>query len=431
MDKNATATRIPLPYTDSVLSECVVPTTSLHHVYDLPKVLPVHDLDASIEYAIRNPIGTRQLADIVSGKHRVAIIVDDLTRPTPAARILPVVMREIHRAGVHPSEITIVMALGSHRKMTDAEIIHKIGLDAFNTYKVTQSHFDEPAHLRSIGTSADGVEIFIDEVVASADVKIGIGSIVPHGAVGWSGGGKIIYPGVAGKTTVTQFHFTHGLTEANLTGLDETSVRDRMEAWVDIVGLDFIVNSILTPDEEVYDVVAGHFKQAHRAGVIKAHDAYLVEYDTQSDVAIAVSYPHDHDFWQAGKGFYCAESMVKDGGHVILVTPCPEGVGVHSTYPVLIGRDDNVERIRAILRGEEPMPADPLPLAPAAMMKRIRGRLTLHIVSPGIEHEPMKAAGILVHPSIQAAIDHVLTLNPKATISVVRSAELYFQKRGS
>ena len=109
------------------------------------------------------------------------------------------------------------------------------------------SRFDDPDHLVNVGKSEDGVTILIDEEVINADIKIGIGSIVPHAALGWSGGGKIIYPGVAGKETVMHFHYTHGLTEANLTGQEETVVRTRMEDWVQHVGLDFIVNCVLTP----------------------------------------------------------------------------------------------------------------------------------------------------------------------------------------
>lgn len=419
--------RIPLPYKIKNLTDCIIPKDSLHHIYDLPKVSSTNSLKDMVRHAISNPIGSNQLSEVVRNKSNIVIIIDDITRPTPTDKILPIVIKEIEEAGHSSNDITILVALGSHRKMETHEIISKVGSNIYNDYRVLQSHFDEPEKLKLIGISEDGVEIYIDEVVASADIKIGIGSIVPHGAVGWSGGGKIIYPGVAGKKTVTQFHFTHGLTQSNFTGHDETIVRDRMEKWVEIVGLDFIINAILTPEAEVYDVVAGHFIRAHREGIKKAHKAYIVPFFEQSDVAIAVSHPHDHDFWQAAKGIYCSQPIVREGGDIILVTPCTEGVGVHKDFPRLMNEKNNAHRIQTMLEGKEPYPKDPLPIAPAAMVEKMRKTLSLHIVSPGIEIPAMHEAGIIVHKTIESAINHILSKNHKAKFSVVRSAEICFR----
>lgn len=313
--------------------------------------------------------------------------------------------------------------------MTELELETKLTKKICETYQITQSHFNDPSQLVLVGRSDDGVDIFIDAQVARADFKIGIGSIVPHGAVGWSGGGKIIYPGVAGESTVTQFHYTHGLTEANLTGMDETNVRTRLENWVEVVGLDFIVNCVLTPMADVYHVVAGHYVRAHRAGVLKAHEAYVQEYSRQDDIVISVSHPHDSDFWQAGKGFYCAESLVRDGGALIVATPCPEGLGNHTTYPERIGREDNVEIIKSILSGLGKVPEDPIPLAPAAMMARIRKRIHLHMASPGITQDMIGKADITYHQSIQSGLDVLISQYHRPSISVVLSAELCFYKK--
>jgi len=422
-------TFIKFPYDDPSISGISVPTRLLRGVYRLPKVAPIGDLDEAIQSAVRNPIGTMELRHLVKPHQRIAIIVDDNTRPTPVSKILPVILDELENSGVAMDSIAIVIALGSHRKMTSAEIRAKVGEKIADGYSVSQSHFDDPEQLVLVGKSEDGVEIYIDKEVARADMKIGIGSIVPHGAVGWSGGGKIIYPGVAGKATVTQFHFTHGLTESNLTGLDETIVRARMEKWVDIVGLQFIVNCVLTPESEVFHVVAGHYVSAHREGIKYAQQVYVQPFEKQSDIVVSISHPHDPDFWQAGKGFYCAESLVKDGGSILVATPCPEGLGLHDSYPERIGKDDNVEIIKAVLDGEAPMPQDPLPLAPAAMMAKIRKRIHLHIASPGLTREMMGKAGIIVHNSAQEGLDFLLSQKKDSTVSVVLSAEVCFKSQ--
>ncbi|NLO61529.1 MAG: nickel-dependent lactate racemase [Spirochaetales bacterium] len=421
-------TRIAFPYTDERIAYVDVPTRYLHQVHDLPKVKPLANVDQAVEDAIAHPIGTKRLGDVVKVGDRVAIIVDDITRPTPAYNILPAVLKELASAHIANDQIVIVMALGSHRYMTDEEIDTKISKEIHDTYRVTQSHFNDPGQLTLVGTSEDGVDIYIDSEVARADVKIGIGSIVPHGAVGWSGGGKIIYPGIAGESTVTRFHYTHGLTEQNLTGIDETVVRSRMERWVEVVGLQFIVNCVLTPSAEVYHVVAGHYIKAHRAGVAKAQKAYIRHYDRQDGILISIPYPHDPDLWQAGKGFYCAESLVKDGGAILVATPCPEGIGLHASYPERIGRDDNVEIIKSILDGTGELPEDPIPLAPGAMMAKIRKRINLHMASPGLSEQLLEKSGIMWHESVRGGLDYLLTKYDNPSISVVLSAEICFKK---
>ena len=426
-----TSTFVKFPYSDPSIAGITVPTARLREIYRLPKVQPIADLDEAIRSAVRNPVGTRQLRSLVKANQRVAIIVDDMTRPTPVSKVLPVVIDELLESGVGKGDISIVVALGSHRPMTEAEIRAKVGGEVADGYRVSQSHFDDPEQLVLVGKSEDGVEIFIDREVARADLKIGIGSIVPHGAVGWSGGGKIIYPGVAGKATVTQFHFTHGLTEANLTGMEETIVRARMEKWVDIVGLHFIVNCVLTPEAEVFRVVAGHYVSAHREGVKFAQQVYVQPFDRQSDIVVSISHPHDPDFWQAGKGFYCAEPLVRDGGSLLVATPCSEGLGLHGSYPERIGSEDNVEIMKAVLRGERPMPPDPLPLAPAAMMAKVRKRIHLHVASPGLTEAMMGKAGIVRHASVQEGFDFLLSQKKDASVSIVLSAELCFRYRSA
>jgi nickel-dependent lactate racemase len=418
---------IALPYKEKELSGVRVPRKLLNSIYTLPEVDPVPNIQESVLMALNNPIGSACLRELINPSFRVAIIVDDITRPTPTAIILPYVLAELADAGLSNNQITIVMALGSHRNMSEIELEQKLSKEVISKYRITQSHFDDPENLVLLGQSEDGVDIYIDVEVATADFKIGLGSIVPHGAVGWSGGGKIIYPGVAGENTVAYFHYTHGLTEANLTGMDETVVRTRLEEWVDIVGLDFIINAVLTPNAEVYDIVAGHYIAAHRAGVASAHKAYTREYNRQDDIVVSVSHPHDIDFWQAGKGFYAAEALVKDGGSIIVATPCPEGVGLHYLYPERIGRDDNVELIRQIIDGKGEMPDDPISLAPAAMVSKIRKRINLHIVSPGLTAEDMGKAYIQTHSSIQEGLEYLIKQYENPSISVVLSAELCFK----
>ena len=388
---------------------------------------PATDLVGETQRALREPVGTPGLAELARGKKRVALLVDDVTRPTPAARILPVVLDELHRRGLGPEQVTIIAALGSHRPMSEQELRAKVGDGLYDAYPVINSRFDDPAHLRYFGTSEDGVPIRIDEAAADADLKIGIGGIVPHGLAGWSGGGKIIYPGVAGRDTVMYLHFSHGLTAENMTGREECSVRLKMEKWVEIVGLDFVVNCVLTPDDGVARVVAGHYRDAQRQGVAFARRVYGRGIREKVDILLSAAYPHDLDFWQAAKGIYGPEALLNDGGTLLLVSPCTEGAGNHAEFLPLIGRDDNPERLRQILQGRSKPPADPIPLAPAAMMARMRRRFRCVVVSPGMGRNELGSAGYEKMDDVQSAMDTLLVRYPEGRVAVVLRSDLTFR----
>jgi nickel-dependent lactate racemase len=173
------------------------------------------------------------------------------------------------------------------------------------------------------------------------DIHIGIGCLVPHPVMGWGGGGKILYPGIAGEETVAYFHLKASLHDENMFGLDTTPIRDMMENWVDAIGLDFIINVVLNAKQQIADVVAGHYVLAHRAGVQKGKRISGCRVTEKADVVIVSSHPADQDFWQSPKAMYAAERALKgeSGGTMILVSPNYEGVGPHPEYPELMGKD--------------------------------------------------------------------------------------------
>jgi lactate racemase len=417
--------RVELPYAAPELSACEIPADRLSAIYRMAEPPIVPDLPCEISAALASPFGAPRLARLAAGRGRIAVLVDDMTRPTPAARILPVVLEELCRAGVRREQVTIVLALGSHRRMSPEEIRAKVGAGIVADYPVLNSRFDDPAHLDYLGTSDDGVPIWIDEVVARADLRVGIGGIVPHGAVGWSGGGKLLYPGVAGQETVARFHFAHGVTEENMTGREDCPIRLRMERWVDRVGLEFIVNCVLTPDDRVFRVVAGHYRDAQRAGVVLAKEIYSRRIQERVDIVVSAAYAHDLDFWQAAKGIYGPEALLRDGGTLLLVAPCPEGSGPHPAFLERIGRDDNREILLGILGGQAP-PPDPISLAPAAMMAKMRRRFRCAAVSPGLSAPQLAQAGYEKFDDVQSGLETLLARYPQGRVAVVLRSDLTF-----
>ena len=347
----------------------------------------------------------------------VAIICEDATRPTPTPPILETLVRALTDRGVRERDITIVMALGSHRPMTEAEIIAKVGESLFGRIAVVNSEFRDRDRLVHRGRAPGGVEVWVDQRVAMADVRVGVGSIVPHPAVGWSGGGKIIYPGVTGEETVAQFHVRHGRTPRNMFGEDDCPVRLEMEEWVPTVGLDFIVNAVVTPDRRIYRVVAGHFVDAHRAGVRYAKEVYEVSVPALADVAVVSSAPANADFWQGGKGILSGDRAVKDGGTLLLVSPCVEGVGPHPEVVKTCRADDPDAELE---RGLKAAGGDVLALAVGATVGRIRQRLRLGIVTDGLSDGQVEAAGLVRYKDIASGLREAFErYGPDLTVTVV------------
>lgn len=359
-------------------------------------VAPAADGAERIAHALDNPVGTT-LESLMDESKRVCIIVDDVSRPTPAELILSVLLPRLHKLGVKKENIYFVLALGSHRRMTQAEVEQKLGAANAAEYAVYQSSFADPNELLDLGLSETGVPIVVYKKVMDSDVRIGIGNIVPHNTLGWSGGSKILFPGVTSEETVCQFHMrAMRRTDTPIFGNVDNPVRRDVEKWTEKIGLHFIINTILADGAQIFDVVAGHHVQAHRKGVELAKKVYSVPSPKEADIVIVDSHPSDCDFWQGTKGFNPSNLIVKDGGSVILVSPFYEGVGPHAEYPVLLGRDDADAVLEAIMRdglaAAEGM--DPLAVAVGALISRMRQRFDMYIYSDGVDDELLRTAQI-------------------------------------
>ena len=320
------------------------------------------------------------------------------------ARILPALLKRLGRAGISDDRITIVMALGTHRPMTAREIAAKVGDEVARRVRVENHNFQDPAALSYVGQSEDGVPVWINRRVQRADFRIAVGNIVPHPVAGWAGGGKIVYPGVAGTETVDGFHGAFGTDLRNRLGADQTPVRDEIERLVGHVGLEFIVNTILSGEGTIYRVVAGDFRLAHRQGVAYAREVYAVKAEGRADVAIVSSYPADVDFWQAGKAVYSGELLVRDGGTLILVTPCPERVV--QNHDLLYYMRTRPAELQQQLRSFQV--ADRAAAAAAVRVGMVNERIHVSVVSDGLTEEDAAGLGYEHGTDLQNAVDRAM-----------------------
>ena len=294
--------------------------------------------DSEIERAFAEPIGTPPIAELALSKKSAAIIVDDLSRPTPAAKIIPFLLRELASAGIPKSEIRFVVGGGSHRPLTDEEVAKKVGADIAAEYEVTSHNFMS-GDLRGYGNLDSGLPIYINRVVADADFKVCLGGIYPHGAVGFGGGAKLIVPGVSGFDTMFYFHTfspSRGHAVIEREGA-EPDHRDYAEQVAAVIGLDVIANVVLNSRREICGLFVGDYIQAHRAGAYFAVDTYGTEIPQQSreetDLVVLNCYPLDSDPIQTGKALWAAGYF--KNAYKMVLNPASDGICYHGLFDQL------------------------------------------------------------------------------------------------
>ena len=266
--------------------------------YQIPRRKDLTDRD--ILDIIQSPIASKSLLELARSRKKVAIVVDDISRPTPANKLLPHVFSALHDAGVEDHQVRIVIAVGAHRPLSEKEISLKFGQDIAGRYKI-RNHCFAGDSLKHLGVSCHGVPITMDDWVAEADLKIGIGSIIPHDAAGYSGGGKLLVPGVSGFATLLSLHALfekrgRGILENTGRDLD---FRDCIESIAHHVGLDFIINCVVGQGRELVGLFAGDMIEAYKRAASFAESLYTFQISKklaeETDIVLFNSYPLDVD----------------------------------------------------------------------------------------------------------------------------------------
>jgi len=319
--------RVELPYRDTVQS-LEIPQRNLACVVE-PKPGPRPESDASmIAEALDHPFGVGSLSEALAGAETVAVVVDDLDRPTPVYRVFPLLLERLKRLGFDAKSIRVVMAVGTHKEPPRQEVERKVGPEALSL-GVTLHNSLAKEKLTFLGVSSTGTPAWVNAHVASADRRIGVGNVAPHPWAGYGGGGKILMPGVSAWEAIGRNHLIGLSSKATIGRVDGNPIRRDMEEVAGIVGLDFILNTVHDGDGRLVDAVAGHYVEAHREGVKKARPIYEHPLPEPADILVMAFGPRDETLWQAiGKGYTQVVPLaaLKEGGTLILVASCHEGV---------------------------------------------------------------------------------------------------------
>ena len=284
---------------------------------------------AEVLRALAAPIGTPRLRDLVRPGERVAIITSDITRPMPTHLVMPPLLDELYAAGVRREDITLVFALGSHRPHTLEERRTLAGERAFSEITCVDG---DPLDCVHMGTTSAGTPVDVTRVVAEADRRICLGNIEYHYFAGYSGGAKAIMPGVSTRAAIQANHSMMVQEDACVGNLTTNPLRRDIEEAADICGVDFICNVVLDEHKQIIHAVAGDVTAAHRAGCAFLDTLYQIKIKQRSDIVMVSQggAPKDLNLYQTQKALDNAKHAVRDGGIIILIGSCREGLGEHT-----------------------------------------------------------------------------------------------------
>ncbi len=400
------------------------------------KATPLPDELAAINHALDHPIGVEPLAVLARGKKTAAISVCDITRPAPNPRTLPPLLHRLHQSGIAARDITILIATGLHRAATPEEIDLIVGPEIARNYRIV-SHDARALHEHThLGETRRGTPVHIDARFATADLRITLGFIEQHLMLGFSGGRKLVAPGLAAQETIKVIHSPRFVreplaTEGSIAG---NPLHDELLEIARMARQDFILDVTLTqessqqPDRarHISGVFAGDPVRAHAAGVEFLERYCLEEIDEPADVVItsAAGFPLDLTLYQSVKGICAASHLVKPGGRILLVAQCAEGLGSPEFAAGLASTtsfSDYLDSLRNV-----PVEVDQWQVEKLAIAAL---RNEIYLYTPGVLSHPLGPLAARIFPTLDKAVAAVLNgLPPRARVVCVPEGPYTFAR---
>ncbi|PLT27886.1 nickel-dependent lactate racemase [Peribacillus deserti] len=300
-----------------------------------PKDLPGLDEDLEeLKQALRNPIGTPPLREMVKATDKVAIAISDITRPTPNHKLVPVLIEELNHVPIE--NFVIINGTGTHRDQTREEFVQMLGEWVVDNVRIINNQCQNKETLVNIGRSKFGCDVYLNKEYVEADFKIVTGFIEPHFFAGFSGGPKGIMPGIAGLETIMTFHNARMIGDARSTwgNMQDNPVQDMTREINSMCKANFMLNVTLNKEKEITSVFAGELFEAHDRGCEFVKEHAMIKCEDRFDVVITSNsgYPLDQNLYQTVKGMSAAHKIVKEGGTIIIASECSDGLPNHGNY---------------------------------------------------------------------------------------------------
>ena len=410
--------KIPLPYGKSHLTAILPDGWHVEHIVP-EKTDPAADPIALIREALENPVGDSSLD--LSNVNKIAIAINDKTRPVPHKDLLPPLLAQLEALGASRDAITFVIATGAHPLMLPEEYAMILPDDIIGKYRLICHDATDDASLVYLGITTRGTPVFINQDFMAADLRIVVGNIEAHQFQGFSGGVKSAAIGLAGKATIRHNHAMMTMDASRLGRYEDNPARQDVEEIGRMIGVHFALNVVLNVEKRIVQVVAGDPIEVMCTAIPTVRQIYQVTVEAPFELILASpgGHPKDINLYQAQKALAHAALVAKDGATVVLVAACPEGTGspgyqnwmIHSQ---MTSHDAVIERIK-----QEGFQIGP---HKAFLLARDATRLQVQLVS---EMAPDLVRKLLLHPatSLDEAIGKALAdLPPQARIGIISAA---------
>ncbi len=363
-----------------------------YQVLEAHSAHPLKDALGAVTEALDNPVGCPPLTELARGKKSAAISVCDITRPAPNRLVLPPLLKRLESAGVERDAITILIATGLHRPAPPAEIEEIVGADIAGRYRVLNHDARNLSEHRHLGTTRSGTPVYIDRRFVDADLHITLGFIEPHLMLGYSGGRKLIAPGLAAQETVKVLHSPRFMRDARSHegSIEDNPLHAELLEIARMAGHHFLVDAALSRGSADYgrrpvaQIFAGSPEAAHAEGVEYVSRIMLETLPEPADAVIttAAGYPLDMTFYQAVKGVTAASHIVKPGGRILLIAECAEGTGASEFHRMLTGNASSTAFLKKL--DSEPVEVDQWQLEKLALVQQ---NCELLFYVPGVAKE--------------------------------------------
>ena len=370
------------------------------------------DEEAEIERAVSNPIGVPHLEELARGKKTAVIVVPDISRPIPRPKMLAPILKRLAAAGIPDSGITLIYGVGTHRTHTEEERVNLVGREIHSRFRCIDHQYTECVRL---GHTSRGTPVEVSKEYMSAELKMSIGEVELHYFAGYTGGAKAVLPGVSSKESVQENHKMM-IMPGSASGVAEGNpIREDMEEAARMAGLDFTLCVVQDESGKVVRAYAGDFIKAHRQAAKVVDQAYKVRIPRKADIVLVSSggYPKDISLYQAQKAIENAKYAVREGGTMVVLAECSEGIG-HKVFHEWIDQaekpQDVIDRLKRqfVFGGHK-----------AVALARLVGVAETYLIS-AMGQELTEKAFMKHSPSAQEALDLAIAKHgPKPSIIVI------------
>ncbi len=381
---------------------------------------PLADPPQAVWDQLARPSGTPPLAELARGRQSACVVICDVTRPVPNQILLPPILQTLEQSGIPRNRILILVATGLHRPNLGDELAEMVGQTIMEAYRIENHDGRDLSQHAYLGDTPRGVPVWIDRRYVEADLKITTGLIEPHFMAGFSGGRKLICPGLAAWETVKAWHSPDFLEHPNArAGQLEGNPVHEENTWIGRrAGCDFIVNTVLDAQRQILALMAGDMEAAFYEGVSFVSHLLTDTVPEPVDIVVTTSagYPLDTTFYQSIKGMVGAMEIVKPGGTIILAASMTEGIG-SPEFQRLFAENPSLDVFMERILSKQYCVLDQWQLEELA---KVRRKANVKVVTQGLPPETVNRLFVESSPSVETAVaDCLKQYGPEATIAVI------------